>query len=726
MKIRDTRTGELYQLAPGSTMEIERTNPFFNDGGEQSLPMDLPDTPQNRRLTGHPAELANSHRPPSDRYVEIEDGAYHVRARQVVLSASWNGKISTSYLLQQSDLYALIGERQLIDIFTDRTVGVPTTQESGIPTLDEKIAFLDSLRSHTDQHYDIFPVAMTLTDTAEHTLGYRLLNARGKIFTHMDGSGKSFLPEPTLGSSSYLSGILWLNAEARTGTFANDTTLNLQKGYYMSPFIRAIYVLQEMIASLGYTLLHQPDPVIDSMVFVNNTIDAIVTEGDIQMSDLLPDCSCSDLLDLFRYKFGMEFVCDATAGTVTMLPFATAAAAAATDLTRYLAGQPEIEYREERQRLTLSPSGMRSGGSVPSIISELNRYADPRWDAVRGGWVVSGKRGFRPVTDLVIDGTAGYDIGDTGETPDAEDMKSPDAVPSMVQLTGWLPSVVPSPTFAWTFPFIGDERALHSKLSDEISQDDSPELEERPKLDMMLLLPFTDFRSYPRGGLTDYDYYKFYLTGVRTSAGIGGSLCYHGADGLFERYWRTRDELTRNALNSVRVRLLLPQQLKMSLAPQHPVLLHGTPLLIDTLSIQLGQDDAETQSTLLSTVPQEPTVHAPASESLPATGYHWQLKRSFRQYPSPSESTAAPLVYPPVPTAGHIGQEICKQYSVAKLSPGESLGVRLDLTNDTLDQYAASYIVENDYGVLDLYNPAIHTSPAYLYIISWYECIADE
>lgn len=716
MKIRDTRTGELYQLAPGSTMEIERTNPFFNDGGEQSLPMDLPDTPQNRRLTGRPSDLANASRPPSDRYVEIEDGDCHIRARQAVLSACRDSKISVSYLLEQSDLYQMIGDRQLIDVFSGRTI--PDTAD-----IDDAISWLDSLRNHTDPHYDIFPVAMTLTETAEHTLGYRLLNARGKVFTHMDGSGKSFLPEPVGSTSSYLSGILWLNDGNQTGTFTNDTTLNLQKGYYMTPFIRAIYVLEEVIASLGYTLVHQPDPVIDKMVFVNNTIDAIVTEGDILMSDLIPDCSCSDLLDLFRYKFGMEFVCDAAAGTVTMLPFADATASAATDLTGCLVGQPEIEYPEERHRLTLSPAGALSGDSTPSLTSELARYASPRWDAVRGGWVVSGKRGFRPVTNLVIDGCAGYDIGDTDIAPEADDMKSPDTVPSMVQLNYWLPSPAQTASLSWTFPFIGDERALHSMRSDEQGQDDTPELEERPKLEMMLLLPFNDFRGYPRGGLTDYDYYKFYLTGVATSLNIGGSLCYHGADGLFERYWRTRDELTRNALNKVRVRLLLPERLKMLLSPLQPVLLHGTTLLIDTLSTVLGQDNAETESVLLSAAPQEPAVHAPASESMPLTGYHWQLKRKFERYPTPSESTSSPLVYPPYPSADHIGQEVCKQYDIAKVSPLDVLGISIDINNDTFDNYTRPYVQETSYGSIDISNWS--DQAIYLYITSWYECVPN-
>lgn len=52
-------SGKAYQLAPDTQIEIERPNLFFNDYGEQSLPVDLPDTDLNRELTGYPDMVAN-------------------------------------------------------------------------------------------------------------------------------------------------------------------------------------------------------------------------------------------------------------------------------------------------------------------------------------------------------------------------------------------------------------------------------------------------------------------------------------------------------------------------------------------------------------------------------------------------------------------------------------------------------------------------------------------
>lgn len=706
MIIRDHATGQPYQLSPDTTLQIERTNPFFNDYGEQSLPLDIPDTPLNRQLTGQPGELANTARPERDRMVDIEDGEYHVRAHRQVLSARRGGNISTSYLLEQSNLYAKIGGKQLIDVFDGQYVH----DRNGISTkdmnLDARMAFLDGLKDHQDPHYDIFPVAMT--DTGGGGLGYRLLNAYGCIMKHLDGDSYEFFPEPY---SSGLSILQWLNGpeqitlpggttKARNRiTFFNDTTINLQRGYYMSPFIRAIYVLECVIESLGYTLQYPgkngigtPDPVMTRMVFVNNTIDACVhgteqetpsgqaapTSG-ILISDIVPDCTCSDLLDIFRYKFGQEFIVDDITHTVTMRHFSTMLNSAPVDLTSHLVGRPQIEYSESQQRIVLVPAAAQSGDTSTEITTALAKYPAAVFDHVRGGWTVTGHCGFRPVTELVIDGNAGYNVDDHTARLESDEHKSPDRIPSMVALTdSGARANVPFQRNVWTFPYIGDERALHSTLIDR-STDDSPALEERPQLDIMLLLPYTDYKGYHRGTLTDYDYYKFYSLGLSETAGIGGSLCYHGADGLYERYWRSRDYLTRNALNKVRASLLLPASLKMTLSPLSQILLHGTSLLIDTLTIALGTDNAIESTLLTATAQTDGPDSVPSQAPYPddsiyiSTGYHWKLRRIYelvtrQEYEDNTDKLSPLKIYPKErPSASNQGTVCCQQYQYYKM-----------------------------------------------------------
>ena len=48
MKIINTASGLAYQLTSGTQLKVERPNLFFNEYGEQTFPLDLPDTDLNR------------------------------------------------------------------------------------------------------------------------------------------------------------------------------------------------------------------------------------------------------------------------------------------------------------------------------------------------------------------------------------------------------------------------------------------------------------------------------------------------------------------------------------------------------------------------------------------------------------------------------------------------------------------------------------------------------
>lgn len=44
MKITNIKSGKQYQLQPDQTIEMERTNLFFNEYAEVSMPIDLPNS----------------------------------------------------------------------------------------------------------------------------------------------------------------------------------------------------------------------------------------------------------------------------------------------------------------------------------------------------------------------------------------------------------------------------------------------------------------------------------------------------------------------------------------------------------------------------------------------------------------------------------------------------------------------------------------------------------
>ena len=101
------------------------------------------------------------------------------------------------------------------------------------------------------------------------------------------------------------------NAVQRT-EYVNDVPITLAPGYYMSPFIRANYLLKRVFAYFGYDLQEnfftRTEP-FNKMVVVNNVMDVLVN-GKIKVADLVPDITCADFISVFRKKFCCEFTSD--------------------------------------------------------------------------------------------------------------------------------------------------------------------------------------------------------------------------------------------------------------------------------------------------------------------------------------------------------------------------------------------------------------------------------
>ena len=107
MKIVNLGKGESYQLSPDAKLEVERTNPFFNEYGEQTVPLDLPASEHNRRLLGFP-DIFGRREKMVTADASIQDGEYFAQCRQFVLSATRKGVISTSFYINDGSFYSRI------------------------------------------------------------------------------------------------------------------------------------------------------------------------------------------------------------------------------------------------------------------------------------------------------------------------------------------------------------------------------------------------------------------------------------------------------------------------------------------------------------------------------------------------------------------------------------------------------------------------------------------
>lgn len=313
MKITNLDKGEAYNLKPGTKIEVERTNPFFNDYGEQTVPLELPASEHNRRLLGFPGSFGSrvKMKPMS---VSIQDGDYFATCRQIVLSAQYNGSIATSFYINDGSFYSRIQNVRLKDVFRDEFI-------PGVSTVEEGIDFCRRLRANTDDKFGIFPVLLADDSGMDTGYNYKVLNAYGRQRTLTlddilvwrnnryelveNPQGAAFIPdEDGTGCDFY-------NATERT-EYVNQIPITLGKGYYISPFIRTNYLLRRIFSHFGYTLsenfFDRTEP-FSKMVVVNNVIDVLVN-GKIRLSDFVPNGTCADFLAVFRKKFCCEFTAD--------------------------------------------------------------------------------------------------------------------------------------------------------------------------------------------------------------------------------------------------------------------------------------------------------------------------------------------------------------------------------------------------------------------------------
>ena len=91
-------SGKAYDLGD-IQLTLSRMNPFFNDYGEQSLPVTLPPTDRNRELLIYPDNMAGISKASQRINAMIQHGVFSIPCRQAILSANRKTGIETSFYL---------------------------------------------------------------------------------------------------------------------------------------------------------------------------------------------------------------------------------------------------------------------------------------------------------------------------------------------------------------------------------------------------------------------------------------------------------------------------------------------------------------------------------------------------------------------------------------------------------------------------------------------------
>lgn len=612
-------SGEAYDLLPDTEIEITRFNPFFNDLGEQSVPIALPPTDKNMRLLGHPDRLDNAGKVPSRVDAVINSGAYSVVARQAILSARKNESVQTSFYLNEGAFYEKIEDLTLSEIFADKKV-----QFSDV---DAAIVFMTGLLTADDPRFAVFEV---LTDNY----------ALNEVYPAASGA--------------------YFYKERETEEVIDDTRVTVPKGFYISPFVKVRHVLEEVLTHLGYRLgasLFDYVP-FRNMVFLNNNLDTIVGAA-INYVDIIPNITVKTLFSILR-KFNLEVYPDEINRVVHLVQFDSALnETPSVDITQYVVSHPLIDYSGDYTQVKLSSEQLSLPGELSrltylsgknttrrtikvgsgdtgslSLFEIVNQYPTAYVDSSEGALVRDGVRGDRIITERIAPLSMPYYDG--GPIP-VEEYSFPDVVPAFYGLA----------------PYVGQGRTLQSKieLQSSVSGEDVEDLQDETaspeELKAMLCLYYRK-NGYCTGTLYNYDFEGNRLWDY--------ALTWYGADGIFERFWRSRDTLMRNAMLSVELDVVLPEHLKISLPSMRRVSYKGQNYLLSQLQYST-KANSQSMCSLLSTKLQSPVSRARASSAiLRGRKYKWIVRRTYSVTGTPGRPLAyrfasEPVAfYPPDPT----------------------------------------------------------------------------
>lgn len=690
MKITNLDKGKAYQLGESAKLEVERTNPFFNDYGESTSPLDIPASDYNRMILGYPDTFGLREKMVATN-VSIEDGEYFAQCRQIILSAQHKGNISSSFYINDGSFYSKIQNVKLKSIFKDEMI-------PGCSNIDQCIDFCRSLIGGSNENYDIFPVLLTDDSGKDTGYNYKILNAWGdikqlkdaKYWRFKDAGGYEYVDAPWAWDFClYNKSDAMFQGETSRTEYVNEIPVSLSRGYYISPFIRANYVLKRVFAYFGYELKEnfftRTEP-FSKMVLVNNVIDVMVN-GHIRIEDLLPDVSVSDFLSVFRKKFLCEFVSDEGTHTADIIFLREVVdSAPVADLTRQMTEEPTLSYKtaSDYKRAVLRAKHQADSDAEDSyddLKDMLAKNSGAYFDKVDGCFYKDGYSGNYHVKSKIGEGSQSYDTGeDDTDTLDVE-------IPEMISETRTLQYRQSANDETITrdmgrYLYIGSYATLNSSMK-VATEDNSESEEDAVTTPVMLAFPYVSTDGMPCGTVTAYDIHYEYDNrfGPPSHASeeklyrriFDYALVYNGDDGIFEKFYRQYDLLLRNSLQELKVKLLLTQSQKQNLASYAKVVIRGVSFFFNKLKFTLGGKSEPTESELR-TIALTTPIHKAARmiDVMPAMScrYKWvgheetvEVSESAYNNSGDDKDRTFKIIYPPLPSAEYVGQKYGLQKS---------------------------------------------------------------
>lgn len=286
MKIKTA--GEALDLSSGFSIEVEDTNPIWNEYGSQSVPATVPTTPRNCLLLDFPERIdAGRHPNNPEREACVVDGAYIRSGKMNITDASMDEGITFNIGFDNSTVY-IDWEKKPLNKLPNLPTYFPTAYLTpDLPRLIREMRRI-YLSSRSDRDpFAVFPICVN---------------------NPKSGSTDSEDTYPEL-----------FNVPAKN-TMDQKTTINrvidgvvtevkVPEGYCLSPFLRVWRVLEVAFSSLGMSIDGNPfkeDKELSRLVVLNNCADACCL-GYVKYSDILPDCTVGEFMRSLWVRFGLTY-----------------------------------------------------------------------------------------------------------------------------------------------------------------------------------------------------------------------------------------------------------------------------------------------------------------------------------------------------------------------------------------------------------------------------------
>jgi hypothetical protein len=584
--------GKQVELGTDFSIEIEETNPFFSEKGSQSLPVKLPFSQYNLSLLGNPDRIAHTNKLDTEHDAVLRHGVFHRTGRLVIFSANREEGISCTFYIDEGDFYTRAGGVKLSEInYGQERDGTGATQDAKVQWWFNQFT---SWMRNGNSEFAVFPI-ITKLDTENYT-------------------NHEFINEPDLSQAQPYP------LQGRVARVYQDT--QVPAGYGITCFIYLHKLLDFIFNHFGFVFktpsIFHSDSDLKKIVVLNSVADT-VCNGKLNITDIVPDCTVIEFVDVIRNKFDCDFLFNSKDKSVRVLFFGDMAEADYDkDWSEFVEEKPFLEY-ESFKKLKLTSQKALDYAEPPteSIESIADTYTviigvdelmfnniasyDNKSIVYRkaNGMFYNIKKiqqGASSVYQLTPAGAFYFDHIRKNQLTEEERAVNDEQTPIINYRTVNGTTAPGSGLFA---PLVGDR--VHKKTGIKNAKTGDVKEEKDTRGAIMLCYATGMQRGTGMGTTTVYD-----ADGNRR-AGSSLALCYETTEGIVARFWQAREKLLADALLPLNVKLQMPVKEILKTDMYKPKLINGIRALLTSFKYQIDKKNIKiTEAKFLTLQRQQP------------------------------------------------------------------------------------------------------------------------